>query len=297
MLPSREVADTIAPTIEGLRRLDGLVDQILVVDAASRDGTAEIAAALGAEVHQESELLPEFGRPLGKGDAMWRALARAGGDIVVYLDADTRDFEPHFASGLLWGASVDGLTDRAVPLDRGARAGRGRAGAPHPRRRRRTTRRAAEGQQAAVAAVEAALTALLPVDEEGELVNAIVEYVEGDSGVQRVGPGLREVRDRRAQPAAAHRPPDRAVAEVADPAAPAARGGRTADGPGPPRPGPRGRGPRLRRPGPLRARLPDGHRAHAGGVRRRAPPLTRRLFTRRARPSIVHAGQRRPVDC
>ena len=101
VLPAREVADTIAPTIEGLRQLGGLVDQILVVDAASQDGTAEIAAALGAEVHQESELLPEFGRPLGKGDAMWRALARATGDIVVYLDSDTRDFEPHFATGLL----------------------------------------------------------------------------------------------------------------------------------------------------------------------------------------------------
>jgi AraC-like DNA-binding protein len=44
-----------------------------------------------------------------------------------------------------------------------------------------------EGQQAAVSAVEAALAGLLPVDDEGELVNAIVEYVEGDSEVQRVG--------------------------------------------------------------------------------------------------------------
>jgi AraC-like DNA-binding protein len=44
-----------------------------------------------------------------------------------------------------------------------------------------------DGQQAAIAAVEAALQRLLPIDEEGELVNAIVEYVEGDSGVQRVG--------------------------------------------------------------------------------------------------------------
>ena len=54
--------------------LDGLIDQVLVVDAASRDGTAEIAGGAGAEVHQEAELLPEFGRVLGKGDAMWRAL-------------------------------------------------------------------------------------------------------------------------------------------------------------------------------------------------------------------------------
>ena len=61
-----------------------------MVDAGSRDGTAEVAAAGGAEVHQESELLPEFGPVLGKGDAMWRALSVARGELVVYLDSDTR---------------------------------------------------------------------------------------------------------------------------------------------------------------------------------------------------------------
>ena len=101
VLPAREVADTIGPIVERLRSLDPLFDQILVIDAASADGTAEIAAAAGAEVHQESELLPEFGRVLGKGDAMWRALAVARGEVVVYLDSDTRDFSPHFATGML----------------------------------------------------------------------------------------------------------------------------------------------------------------------------------------------------
>ena len=74
---------------------------MLVVDAASQDGTAEIAASLGADVRQEAELLPEFGQVLGKGDAMWRALAAADGELIVYLDSDTRDFEPHFATGML----------------------------------------------------------------------------------------------------------------------------------------------------------------------------------------------------
>ena len=101
VLPTREVADTIGPIVERLRGLAPLIDQILVVDAASADGTAEIAAARGAEVHQESELLPDFGPVLGKGDAMWRALAVARGELVVYLDSDTPDFSPHFATGLL----------------------------------------------------------------------------------------------------------------------------------------------------------------------------------------------------
>jgi glucosyl-3-phosphoglycerate synthase len=101
VLPAREVAETIGPIVERLSSLDPLIDQILVVDAASSDGTAEIAAALGADVHQESDLLPEFGQALGKGDAMWRALSVARGELIVYLDADTGDFSPHFATGML----------------------------------------------------------------------------------------------------------------------------------------------------------------------------------------------------
>ena len=101
VLPTREVADTIGPIVEELRSLDPLIDQILVIDAASKDGTADVAAGLGADVHQESELLPEFGQALGKGDAMWRALAVARGELIVYLDSDTRAFPAHFATGML----------------------------------------------------------------------------------------------------------------------------------------------------------------------------------------------------
>lgn len=93
VLPTREVADTIGPIVERLLSLEGLIDQVLVVDAGSQDGTAEIAASLGAEVHQEAQLLPEFGQVLGKGDAMWRALRATAGEIVVFMDADTVD--PH----------------------------------------------------------------------------------------------------------------------------------------------------------------------------------------------------------
>lgn len=101
VLPAREVADTIGPIVERLRGLDPLIDQILVVDADSRDGTAEVAAAAGAEVHSESRLAPELGRVLGKGDAMWRAIGAVRGEVVAYLDSDTRDFSPHFALGMV----------------------------------------------------------------------------------------------------------------------------------------------------------------------------------------------------
>jgi glucosyl-3-phosphoglycerate synthase len=95
VLPARECASTVGPIVESID-----AGQVLVVDAASADGTAAIAARAGAEVRQQAELLPEFGPVLGKGDAMWRALSAVRHDVVVYVDADTTDFDPHFVTGL-----------------------------------------------------------------------------------------------------------------------------------------------------------------------------------------------------
>ena len=104
ILPAREVAGTIGPildTVASLNERSGLLNQVLVVDADSADGTADIARAHGAEVYSENELLPEYGPAQGKGDAMWRALSVARGDIVMFADADTRDFGEHFVYGTL----------------------------------------------------------------------------------------------------------------------------------------------------------------------------------------------------
>jgi glucosyl-3-phosphoglycerate synthase len=101
VLPARETAATVGPIVERILDLRGLVDQVLVVDAASDDGTAEVAASVGAEVVQEQELKPELGAVRGKGDAMWRALGVARGELVAFLDADTRDFAAHFVIGLV----------------------------------------------------------------------------------------------------------------------------------------------------------------------------------------------------
>src|SRR5215210_4878714 len=92
VLPGRNVADTIGGIIEEVTTLNEqapLVDQILVVDADSTDGTAKVAAAKGAEVYSENELLSHYGGAHGKGDAMWRSLSVARGDLVMFADADT----------------------------------------------------------------------------------------------------------------------------------------------------------------------------------------------------------------
>jgi glucosyl-3-phosphoglycerate synthase len=124
-LPARECAATVGAIVTALAELRelGAIDEIVVIDANSTDGTAEVARRAGATVHQEAELLPEWGPVLGKGDAMWRALSVLEGELVCFLDADSEvradgevraevptegevgigseGFSAHYATGLL----------------------------------------------------------------------------------------------------------------------------------------------------------------------------------------------------
>ena len=106
-LPARECAGTVGEIVGALLQLReaGAIDEVVVVDAASADGTAAVAERAGAVVWQERELMPSYGPVLGKGDAMWRALPALAGELVCFLDADTEGFSAHFATGLL-GALV-----------------------------------------------------------------------------------------------------------------------------------------------------------------------------------------------
>ena len=110
-LPARDEAATIGPILETLLPLrdEGVVDQVVVADD-SADGTGDIARALGAEVHRQADLMPEFGPVLGKGDAMWRALSVLTGDVVCFLDADSEEFGAHFALGLVGPVATGGST-------------------------------------------------------------------------------------------------------------------------------------------------------------------------------------------
>jgi glucosyl-3-phosphoglycerate synthase len=103
VLPAREVAPTIAPIAAQAARLRdaGLLDEVLVIDASSRDGSASIAREAGLEVVQEDALFPELGPARGKGDAMWRAVRVLHSDIVAFVDTDTENFAEHFLTGLL----------------------------------------------------------------------------------------------------------------------------------------------------------------------------------------------------
>jgi glucosyl-3-phosphoglycerate synthase len=102
-LPACECAATVGQIVSALGALRevGAIDEIVVIDAASADGTAGVAERAGATVYQEAELMADHGPVLGKGDAMWRALSVLDGEIVCFVDADTEGFSSHFVTGLL----------------------------------------------------------------------------------------------------------------------------------------------------------------------------------------------------
>src|SRR5439155_25127622 len=104
-LPAKDEAATIGAIVRLVRRelmrTVPLVDELLVIDDASVDTTVEVARAAGARVERSVDLLPHCGPGTGKGETMWKGLAAAIGDIVIWCDADITNFGPRFVVGLL----------------------------------------------------------------------------------------------------------------------------------------------------------------------------------------------------
>jgi glycosyltransferase involved in cell wall biosynthesis len=91
-----------------------LVDEVLVVDNASSDDTADVAAAHGARVVHEPQA--------GKGQAMCAGVAATEADVVVFLDADLVGLRAEDVDRLV-RLVRDGKADMACGLfDRGPMA-------------------------------------------------------------------------------------------------------------------------------------------------------------------------------
>lgn len=105
VIPARNEEATVGAIVRTVREqlVDAapLVDEVLVVDSRSTDGTARVAADAGATVVAEQNVLAQLPAMRGKGEALWKGLAASAGDIVVFVDGDLRDFPVEYVTGLL----------------------------------------------------------------------------------------------------------------------------------------------------------------------------------------------------
>jgi glucosyl-3-phosphoglycerate synthase len=116
VLPALNEQETVGAIVASIRaslvERHGLVDELVVMDSGSTDGTYDVAVEAGAKVVRREEVLGEFEPLPGKGEVLWRSLAATTGDVLVFVDSDLRDFTPTFVTGLLGPL----LTDPSVQL-------------------------------------------------------------------------------------------------------------------------------------------------------------------------------------
>jgi hypothetical protein len=105
VLPSLNEEKTVGQVIDAFKvpLMDEkpLLDEIILIDSDSSDSTRAIASARGIPVYIHQKVRPDLGSYAGKGEAMWKALFVATGDILVFCDTDLSNPSPSFITGLV----------------------------------------------------------------------------------------------------------------------------------------------------------------------------------------------------
>lgn len=109
IIPARNEEKNIARLLHSIRGQFHAPLEVLVVDDASEDRTAEIASAAGATV-LSAPFLPDGWR--GKNWSCWCGASHARGDVILFLDADTvlNPLAIHRMLSVMKQRDVDALT-------------------------------------------------------------------------------------------------------------------------------------------------------------------------------------------
>lgn len=109
IIPALNEADRIGPTLDALGKSDDV--EAIVIDGGSTDDTAAIAQRHGARV---------FAGPRGRADQMNFGSAKAAGEVLMFLHADTRlppGYGDHIRAGLAAPRAIAGAFRFATDLD------------------------------------------------------------------------------------------------------------------------------------------------------------------------------------
>ena len=97
VIPALNEEATVAGVVA--KCLASRADEVIVIDSDSTDATAARADAAGARVVNWRDVDPREPWP-GKGEALWRGVKAARGDVVVFVDADVTSLEPWWVDAL-----------------------------------------------------------------------------------------------------------------------------------------------------------------------------------------------------
>jgi glucosyl-3-phosphoglycerate synthase len=103
--PTLNEEKTIGLEVELMRRelveKFSLLDEIVVIDSGSTDGTERVSREAGADFYRSEDILPTYRAYKGKGENLWKSLYVLKGDIICWIDADITNIHPRFVRGLI----------------------------------------------------------------------------------------------------------------------------------------------------------------------------------------------------
>lgn len=109
VIPVRNEAETLGDVIDAVRAHEELVDELVVVDDHSLDGSARVAERHGAKV-----VLAEG--PGGKGRALRAGIDATTSSLLVFLDGDVANTTPDYVARLVQPLLVSPTTQLVKPI-------------------------------------------------------------------------------------------------------------------------------------------------------------------------------------